>query len=197
MRRYHFVTYAFVIIFLASCLNSESDKYSIKKYFDVEGFVAEELAYFEKNPPSSIVKKIYFNGKEEEKKQSVSDLASLKEIAETANINKPAFKNSYKVSLKYFISGSDTFCTRKAYQLKSSENEIVKFINLYYSGTDTSRQNLKAILIHKNTHNFLYNNSQIITMQKNEHLKSAKLKASQKILFFSPTRFAYEYEMKY
>jgi hypothetical protein len=132
-------------------------------YFDLKGFFTKDTLYLNHlNKP--VVKTVSHNGATESKKVKVTDWGRELGLFIDADINKPAWKNSYNVT------ANDTFLIYRAKypELKMREMLIKK-----------DKDKVKWILIFNLTKNILYTSSEKLTyypdslylIEKSQHVK--------------------------
>ncbi len=178
--------------FLMNCgcaPENKGDAFRIDKYFDLMAIVEDQLKYYDSNPPSNIQKTFFFQGKKETKTQKLDKLKEIREILETANINKPGFRGVYRIEQSFEASGRDTHYSVITNTLKKGESANVQELKAYYTGPPKT-ENLLSVLIHKKRDNLLYKNTQTIRLKfKAGNLRKLTLNGKQSILFFAPERF--------
>lgn len=169
--------------------DNEDDAFRIDKYFDLMALANEQLQYYDSNPPSTIQKTFFFQNEKESQSQDLDKLSEIKEILETANINKPGYRGVYEIQKSFETNGFDTNFSVIRNLLKKGESANVQELKAYYNGPP-NKDKLSRILIHKKRDNFLYKNTQIILLNfEAGHLRKLMLNGKQSILFFEPERF--------
>lgn len=129
-----------LIVFNIACKPNVGDSATTQKYFDVKGYFDSEAARLTKqNKP--VLKTVTYNKSVETKTVFIKDWTSELEFFKSADINKPAWKDSYSID----TSGGFMIFKAKDPNLKMVEMVVKKQGN-----------KVKWVLIFNHTKNLLY-----------------------------------------
>ncbi len=160
-----------LLIFLAliSACNEEVKENQTMKYFDLKGLIESQIKTLNKQKPL-VQKSIIIAEKSENQVVKTIDWAKELALFIQADLNKPAFIQSYQV---------DSSSTGVKYTLKNSENLPVKFLNITNAGTDGI--NIEALV---NNDNYLYQTERHLKLSlKNNQVADYQIDGFQKIVF--------------
>lgn len=183
-------TIAFFLI-LGSCSSREQgESFYIDQYFELKSLIDNQIAYYQDSvPPAELTKTVSFSGNSETQQQEVEKIQEVRQVLETAIINKPGYRGVYKTSWEYGTSGGDTTYSIQTNKLKPDESALVQELKAFYNGRPV-RENLYRVHIHKDTENLLYHNAQVITIQLQEGLmRKLTMEGNQQILTFQPEQY--------
>ena len=180
------------IVVLSSCSQSNNQQeFYIDQYFDLKAMMDRQVAYYQDSAAGwQLSKTVRFDTNKETQVQDVDSLGEVREILETAIINKPGLRGAYKVKWDYGISSrGDTTYSVLSNVLKPEEEALVKVLKVFYKGPP-SRNNLYRVHIYKNTDNLLYANAQLIVLQfQDGWMQMLKMEGNQQILNFERERY--------
>lgn len=122
----------FLLVFLAACQGKKDFTNTEKTYFDIEGYFKKEALRLQQQNPK-VEKRVSQNDETEEKEIKVTNWETELDLFTKSDINKPAWKNSYKI-LKHenqieYISTDTSLKTRKV-QIGFSSEGTVKHISI-------------------------------------------------------------------
>lgn len=122
-----------LIVFLTACGTREDSKNMPKKHFDIRGYFEKEAVKLQKQNP--IVEKTVSQNTELEVKQlTIPDWKTEFELFSESDINKPAWKNSYRIKKNgpeiEYISIDNSLRTKKV-SIRFSEKGTVKQITIF------------------------------------------------------------------
>lgn len=157
-----------VSLMVLSC-SSESQTNQTKKYFDLKGLIESQIKILNKLKPI-VQKSILIAEKSENQVVKTIDWAKELALFIQADLNKPAFIQSYQV---------DSSSTSLKYTLKKTEKLPVKFLNITNVGTDGI--NIEALV---NNDNYLYQTERHLKLSlKNNQVTDYQIDGFQKIVF--------------
>ena len=160
---------------LISACNEEVKENQTKKYFDLKGLIESQIKIL--NKQKLIVQKSILIAEKAEI-QVVKTIDWAKELALfiQADLNKPAFIQSYQV---------DSSSKGVKYTLKKTEKLPVKFLNITNVGTDGI--NIEALV---NNDNYLYQTERHLKLSlKNNQVTDYQISGYQKIVFGEKKNF--------
>ncbi len=160
--------------FLSAC-NEEIKEKQPKKYFDLKGLVEKQIKTLNVQKP--VVQKVVIIADSSEN-QSVKTIDWSKELElfTQADLNKPAFIQSYQV---------DSSSMGVKYTLKESEKLPIKYLTINRSGEDGI--SIEAMI---NTNNYLYETERHLKLSiKNSELTDYQIDGFQKIVFGNKKTF--------
>ena len=154
---------------LLSACNEEVKENQVKKYFDLKGLIDKQIKSLNSKKP--VVQKIVIIADSSEN-QSIKTIDWSKELElfMQADLNKPAFIQSYQV---------DSSSMGVKYTLKESEKLPVKYLTISRAGEDGI--SIEAMI---NTNNYLYETERHLKLSlKNSELTDYQIDGFQKIVF--------------
>lgn len=154
---------------LLSACNEEVKENQVKKYFDLKGLIDKQIKSLNSKKP--VVQKIVIIADSSEN-QSIKTIDWSKELElfMQADLNKPAFIQSYQV---------DSSSMGVKYTLKESEKLPVKYLAISRAGEDGISIEAKI-----NTNNYLYETERHLKLSlKNSELTDYQIDGFQKIVF--------------
>jgi ABC-type uncharacterized transport system auxiliary subunit len=160
---------------LLSACNEEVKENQTNKYFDLKGLIERQIKTLNKQKPV-VQKTILMSENSENQVVKTIDWAKELELFIQADLNKPAFIQSYQV---------DSSSTSVKYTLKETENLPVKYLNITKVGAD--RINIEALV---NNENYLYETERHLTLSlKNNQVTHYQIGGFQKIVFGDKKNF--------
>lgn len=178
--------------FLIACgQNDKQGDFYIDQYFDLKSLVDRQLAHYQDSiNDAEIAKTLRFESDSETQVQGIKNIAEIRNILETAIINKPGLRGAYKVQWNYGTNKTgDTTYSVLSNTLKPDEDALVKELKAFYKGAP-KRRTLFRVHIYKHTNNLLYQNDQFIQMHfKKGWLESLHMEGSQQILQFEEEKY--------
>jgi hypothetical protein len=137
----------FLVIFNIACKPNVSDNGTTQKYFDVKGYFESEVARLTKqNKP--VLKTVRYNKNVETKTIFIKDWASELDFFKSADINKPAWKDSYSVD------------TSGGFMIYKAKDPSLKMVEMIVKKQGTK---VKWVLIFNQTKNLLYQTKEKLT----------------------------------
>ena len=154
---------------LLSACNEEVKENQVKKYFDLKGLVERQITTLNSQKPS-VQKTVLMSDSAENQLVKTIDWAKELELFIQADLNKPAFVQSYHV---------DSSSMGVKYTLKETEKLPVKYLNVNRLGEDGI-----SIEAYINTDNYLYETERILKLSlKNSQVTDYQIDGFQKIVF--------------
>lgn len=86
----------FILLYAASCTEDKKAPDNQNAYFDIGGFFTTEAVRLNKETPQ-VLKFVNHNGKMEEKTVKITDWKRELDLFISSDINKPSWKNSYRI----------------------------------------------------------------------------------------------------
>jgi len=167
---------------LLSACNEEVKENQTNKYFDLKGLIASQIKILIKRKPE-VQKSILIAGKSENKAVKTIDWAKELALFIQADLNKPAFSQSYQV---------DSSSTGVKYTLKETEKLPVKYLNI--TKLEAGRINIEALI---NNENYLYKTERHLSLSvKNNQVTDYQINGFQKIIFGDQKNFKINGEIK-
>lgn len=154
---------------LLSACHEEVKENQVKRYFDLKGLVEKQINSL--NSQKSTVRKVVLLSEKTET-QTIKNIDWARELTlfTQADLNKPAFIQSYSV---------DSSSNGVKYTLKNTEKLPVKYLTVSRVGEDGIR--VEALM---NSKNYLYEIERYLEMNlKNNNVTSYQIKGFQKIIF--------------
>ena len=154
---------------LLSACNEGIKENQVKKYFDLKGLIEKQIKSLNTKKP--VVQKlvIVLDSSENQSVKTI-DWAKELELFAQADLNKPAFIQSYQV---------DSSSMGVKYTLKETEKLPVKFLNINRLGEDG--MSIEAFM---NTDNYLYETERHLKLSiKNNEMTDYQIDGFQKIVF--------------
>lgn len=179
------------LLMLSGCGPEEkADDFYIDRYFDLKRLINDQLAYYQDSmPPEKLKKTVSFDGEAETRQQEVAKIKEVRDVLETAIINKPGYLGVYENKWAYGTSGSDTTYSIQTNKLKPDESALVEELKAFYKGAP-KQENLYRVHIFKDTENLLYKNTQFIALQFDGGLlRKLTMQGQQQILNFQPEQY--------
>ena len=159
-----------LILFMTiiSC-NSESKVEQTKKYFDLKGLIERQIKTLNTQKPT-VQKSIIMADTSENQLIKTIDWAKELELFIQADLNKPAFVQSYQV---------DSSSMGVKYTLKETEKLPVKYLNVNRLGEDGI-----SIEAYINTNNYLYETERHLKLSlRDNQVTDYQIDGFQKIVF--------------
>lgn len=161
-------------LIVMSC-NEEVKENQTKKYFDLKGLIESQIKTLNKQKPA-IQKSILMSEKSENQVIKTIDWSKELELFMQADLNKPAFIQSYRV---------DSSSMGVRYTLKETEKLPVKYLNITNTGEDG--MNIEALV---NNENYLYETERHLKLSlKNNQITDYEISGFQKIVFGDKKNF--------
>lgn len=169
-----------LLFLLAACSQPQQAK-RINTYFDLKGFLDQQIAALNAQKP--LVSKTALVGEQPETHQTRQvDWAKELELFEQADLNKPAYANSYFTEE---ISKSTT-----TYRLKADEDLSVQFLEVIKDEKTGQPLKVKATL---RTKNYLYESERNLSLTaQNGRLTSYEIDGFQQLFYGDPEPFHLE-----
>jgi hypothetical protein len=168
-----------VLVLLASCTAPNKEPQT-KRYFDLRGLVENQIKILNKTKPM-LAKRVIADNQNNTKASRDIDWAKELETILQADINKPAYAQSYEI---------DSTATDWQYTLKKGENLPVKSLHIAFQGR---YKHVKAQFI---TSNFLYYSERYAEIWlKNDVLVSYTFDGYQQLFFGGKKAFSIDGQM--
>lgn len=94
--QYRFLTVAFLLLSLVSCTPEESQDDAPKVYYDLKGFIENQIVYLDEQKPQ-VTKTAVLRSKQETTKTNRIDWKKELELFAQSDINKPSYRQSYEM----------------------------------------------------------------------------------------------------
>jgi hypothetical protein len=164
------------IVTLSSCTTGPNQVYPAKIYFDLPGFLDEQVAQLYKDS-FIVIKTTEINGNSDQHEMPWTDWRKELALFYASDINKPSFIGKYSVD----STAGDPAKVTVAY--KATDPSLrTRLIEIIYTGDSVS-----LIHISNQSGNFLTSNNEELYYQP---LKGYIIKSSQTMKFFGDTKFA-------
>lgn len=177
-----FLPVILICMSLSACDAPVNDKNEKKVYYDLKGFIENQIVYLnEKKAP--VTKTVHLNGKKEVQSGLQVDWKKELELFAQADINKPAYNKSYAV----IRSDSSVY----EYKLKPNENLPVRYLMIKVDSATQQPLLVKAIL---KSENKIYNAEReiILTSAHRDNLLEVtnySVKGYQKLIMMDAKSF--------
>jgi hypothetical protein len=171
-----------ISISLSACNEPASDPNAKKTYYDLKGFIENQVVYLNETKPK-VTKTVRLNGKKEVRSDYKTDWKKELELFTQADINKPAYRNSY------IVVRSDSAVYE--YKVKAGENLPVRYLIIKVDSATQQPLSVKALI---QAENKIYNSEKLIelTCRKSNNLlgvSAFSVKGYQKLLFVDKKSF--------
>ncbi|QRR02279.1 hypothetical protein [Dyadobacter sandarakinus] len=152
---------AFTFIILSGCEKHEKSTDQKKVYFDLKGFIDNQIVYLsEKKPP--LIKHAMLDGTQEDHTIKVVDWKKELELFMQADINKPAYNNSYSVDssranfLHYSLKTTEKLPVRDLQIQLDSVTRVPVFVKALLQSENKIYKSEKTIQLHCTKKNNLW-----------------------------------------
>ncbi|WP_229206854.1 hypothetical protein [Dyadobacter crusticola] len=177
--------YFFILLFttiMTSCDQQRADENAIKRYFDLKGFVENQIVYLNEKKPEAM-KSAKLDGELQTVKSRDIDWKKELELFIQADINKPSYAQSYNVVRK----DSSTY----EYRLRENADLPVRYLKIV---TDSTIQSPVKVLAVLQSHNRIYESEKQIELTCIEkdnlwQVSAYSVKGYQKLIFMEPKHF--------
>jgi hypothetical protein len=149
----------FLWFFLAACNNKDSEV-KVNYYFDLESFFENEAKKLKSQNPR-IHKEVRQNNETEARTLKISNWETELDLFKSSDINKPAWKNSYRIVK---TKGKTAYISVD----KSLKTQLVE---IYYKSTLVSRisiNNLTSNILYKSAENLTYYPDSLYLIKKTQ-----------------------------
>ncbi len=154
---------------LLSACNEKVKENQAKKYFDLKGTIEKQIKMLNSQKPT-VQKMVIIADSSENQSVTTIDWAKELELFIQADLNKPAFTQSYQV---------DSSSMGVKYTLKETEKLPIKYLNINRVGEDGI--SIEAMI---NNNNYLYETERHLKLSiKNNQLTNYQIEGFQKIVF--------------
>lgn len=169
-----------LLLLLAACSQPQQAKRT-NAYFDLKGFLNGQIAALNAQKP--LVSKTALVGEQPETHQTVPvDWARELELFEQADLNKPAYANSYFTE--------EISKTTTTYRLKSGEDLPVQYLEVIKDENTGQPLKVKATL---RTKNYLYESERTLSLTaQNGRLAAYEIDGFQQMFYGDPEPFHLE-----
>ncbi|MCF0038882.1 hypothetical protein LXM24_02205 [Dyadobacter sp. CY399] len=170
------------LLTLSACREAETDPNEKKAYYDLKGFVENQIVYLNEKKPK-VAKTVQLDGKKEVRAEIETDWKKELELFAQADINKPAYRNSYSV-----IKNDSAIYE---YKIKDGENLPVRYLMIKVDSATQQPVLVKAIL---RSENRIYSSEKTIELMANRRnnmleVSAYTVKGYQKLLFTNRKSF--------
>lgn len=182
-----FLKSSFLYIFmcltmLSACRESVTDPNEKKAYYDLKGFVENQIVYLNEKKPK-VAKTVQLDGKKELRVGIETNWKKELELFAQADINKPAYNKSYSVTR----SDSSVY----EYKIREGENLPVRYLMIKVDSATQQPVLVKALL---RSENRIYSSEKLIELtssRRNNLLEVSgySVKGYQKLLFMDRKSF--------
>ncbi|MCE6988393.1 hypothetical protein [Dyadobacter sp. CY323] len=168
---------------LLSCEADRTEDDKDKVYFDLKGFIENQIVYLSEKRPK-VSKTTMLDGKSEEVRSSEIDWKKELELFSQADINKPAYRQSYSVSRKDSLHFE--------YTLKPQMDLPVQYLRISVDSVTSQPIHIQALL---KSHNKIYTSEKEIELfcsSKDNvwELSTYRVKGYQKLVLMDKRSFA-------
>jgi hypothetical protein len=187
-----------ILLLTTGCQSERQDSFYIDQYFDLKSLIDRQISYYaDSAKQGKLTKTVAFDSDTETKTQDIQNIDQVRDILETAIINKPGLRGVYKENWDYGLNDEgDTLYSVLSNTLKPEEDALVKEIKAFYKGPP-AQNNLYRIHVFKKTDNILYENAQYLEMKfRNGLMTSLSMEGRQQILNFDQERYGLSLEIK-
>lgn len=170
------------LFMLSACREAATDTNEKKAYYDLKGFVENQIVYLNEKKPK-VTKTVQLDGKKELRAEIETDWKKELELFAQADINKPAYRNSYSVTR----SDSAVY----EYKIKQGENLPVRYLMIKVDSATQQPVLIKALL---RSENRIYSSEKSIELtvtRRNNLLEVSaySVKGYQKLMFMNARSF--------
>ena len=170
------------VLMLSACSEEETDPNEKKTYYDLKGFVDNQIVYLNEKKPK-VTKTVQLDGKKEVRAEIETDWKKELELFAQADINKPAYRNSYSI----IRSDSSVY----EYRIKEGEKLPVQYLMIKVDSATQQPVSVKALL---RSENKIYSSEKSIELtlsRRNSLLEVSaySVKGYQKLLFMNRKSF--------
>jgi len=167
---------------VSGCEKEATQQKTINTYFDLKGLIENQIVYLNERKPK-VTKTIVLNGKKEINSTASIDWKKELELFTQADINKPAYKNSYSIIRKN--------AAEFEYRLNAKEDLNVRFLKVKMDTIQKQPRFIQALL---RSENRIYESEKYIELTfsniNNEWQPvSYSVKGYQKLLMMDPKTF--------
>lgn len=187
-----------ILLLTTGCQGERQDSFYIDQYFDLKSLIDRQITYYaDSTKQGKLTKTVAFDADTETKTKDIQNIDQVRDILETAIINKPGLRGVYKENWDYGLNDrGDTLYSVLSNTLKPEEDALVKEIKAFYKGPP-AQNNLYRIHVFKKTDNILYENAQYLEMKfRNGLMTSLSMEGRQQILNFDQERYGLSLEIK-
>lgn len=171
-----------VIVSLSGCSDQDSEKDGEKVYYDLRGFIENQIVYMTEKRPE-VTKTTFLNGESETSKTKDINWKKELELFLQADLNKPSYKRSYNIVRK----DSSWY----EYTLKPSANLPVRYLKITTGKNLNQPVYVKALI---RVENKIYKSEKEIELTcayRNNlfELSAYSVKGYQKLIFLEEKSF--------
>ena len=170
------------LLVLSSCRDEETDPNEKKTYYDLKGFVDNQIVYLNEKKPK-VTKTVRLDGKKEVRAETETDWKKELELFAQADINKPAYRNSYSI----IRSDSSVY----EYRIKEGEKLPVQYLMIKVDSATQQPVSVKALLRSENKIYSSEKSIELTSSRRNSLLEVSaySVKGYQKLLFMNRKSF--------
>jgi len=170
------------VLIVSACRDTATDPNEKKTYYDLKGFIDNQIVYLNEKRPK-VTKTVRLNGKKEVRAEIETDWKKELELFAQADINKPAYRNSYSV----IRSDSSIY----EYRIKEGEKLPVQYLTIRVDSVTQQPVSVKALL---RSENRIYSSEKSIELNSSRRnnvleVSAYSVKGYQKLLFMDSKSF--------
>lgn len=170
------------VLIVSACRDTATDPNEKKTYYDLKGFIDNQIVYLNEKRPK-VTKTVRLNGKKEVRAEIETDWKKELELFAQADINKPAYRNSYAV----IRSDSSIY----EYRIKEGEKLPVQYLMIRVDSATQQPVSVKALL---RSENRIYSSEKSIELNSSRRnnvleVSAYSVKGYQKLLFMDSKSF--------
>lgn len=187
----------FIVLGTTGCQSDKEEEFYIDQYFDLKSLIDRQINYYaDSTKEGKLIKTVEFDSDTETKTKDIQKIQQIRDVLETAIINKPGLRGVYKEDWHYGLNeAGDTTYSVLSNTLKPQEDGLVKELKAFYKGSPKPA-NLYRVHVFKSTNNLLYENSQFIGLRfQDGWMKTLEMKGRQQILNFEQERYGLSMEI--
>lgn len=170
------------VLMLSACREEETDPNEKKTYYDLKGFVDNQIVYLNEKKPK-VTKTVQLDGKKELRAEIETDWKKELELFAQADINKPAYRNSYSI----IRIDSSVY----EYRIKEGEKLPVQYLMIKVDSATQQPVSVKALLRSENKIYSSEKSIELTSSRRNSLLEVSaySVKGYQKLLFMNRKSF--------
>ena len=170
------------LLVLSGCREEETDPNEKKTYYDLKGFVDNQIVYLNEKKPK-VTKTVQLDGKKEVRAETETDWKKELELFAQADINKPAYRNSYSI----IRNDSSVY----EYRIKEGEKLPVQYLMIKVDSATQQPVSVKALLRSENKIYSSEKSIELTSSRRNSLLEVSaySVKGYQKLLFMNRKSF--------
>ncbi len=184
-----YIFFACFILTIFSC-NSPSSQSDTKTYFDLKGLLDAQIKLLNQSKPL-VKKSLMVSNNQEQTAVTITDWEKELELFRQADLNKPAYKQSYET-----IKSEKADTTTIEYRLKNTEKLPVKVLRIFLN----KDQQFMGLWAEVHQENMIYHSDKTLLMscdpsKSGATIKSYQVKGYQKLVYFDEKPFSVRGEL--